>query len=129
MKVIPIWIIVMIVSVMFMSTVIGMQIYAPGQTRGQIQSSEFMITSEQTSFHGPNKIVVKLTLSNTDSTNPHSADVTVFLLNSSGNKLMNVTYQTGVVAASGTVSNMTVFDESNIVLSYTSTFIQVMDTN
>ena len=131
-KVIPVWIAITIIIIMFTGSVVGMQIYAisiehVSLFNGQIQSSEFTITNEQTAFHGLNKIVVKLTLTNIDTLNSHSANVTIFLLDSNGNTIMNESYLTGVISASGTVSNKTTFIETNIVSSYTSTFIQIMD--
>ena len=131
-KSVPIWLTIVIIVVLLMTSVAGMQIYAltiehVSLFGGQIQSSEFTIVSEQTSFHGPNKIVVKLILSNTDPTNAHSANVTVFLLNSAGNTLYNESYLTGIVPASGTVSNTTTFTETNVTKLYASTFVQIMD--
>lgn len=131
-KVIPVWIAITIIIIMFTGSVVGMQIYAisiehVSLFNGQIQSSEFTIISEQTTFHGLNKIVVKLTLSNTDNTNSHSANVTISLLNSNGNTIMNESYLTGIISASNTVSNTTTFTETGIVSSYTSTFVQIMD--
>lgn len=131
-KVIPVWIAITIIIIMFTGSVVGMQIYAisiehVSLFNGQIQSSKFTIISEQTTFHGLNKIVVKLTLSNTDNTNSHSANVTISLLNSNGNTIMNESYLTGIISASNTVSNTTTFTETGIVSSYTSTFVQIMD--
>ena len=131
-KSMPIWLVAVIIAVMLTGSVAGMQIYAltiehVSLFGGQIQSSEFTITSEQTSFHGPNKIVVKLTLSNTDNTNPHIATVTIFLLNSAGNSIMNESYSTGSVIAGGTVSNTTSFSGIGITSEYVSTFVQIMD--
>ena len=131
-KSVSIWFTIVIIVVLLMTSVAGMQIYVltiehVSLFGGQIQSSEFTIISEKTSFHGPNKIVVKLTLSNMDSTNAHSANVTIFLLNSAGNALYNESYLTGIVPASGTVSNTTVFFETDITTAYSSTFVQVMD--
>ena len=131
-KSVSIWFTIVIIVVLLMTSVAGMQIYVltiehVSLFGGQIQSSEFTIISEKTSFHGLNKIVVKLTLSNMDSTNAHSANVTIFLLNSAGNALYNESYLTGIVPASGTVSNTTVFFETDITTAYSSTFVQVMD--
>ena len=131
-KVIPVWIAIIIIIIMFTGSVVGMQIYAisiehVSLFNGQIQSSEFTIINEQTTFHGLNKIVVKLTLSNTDTLNSHSANVTIFLLDSNGNTIMNESYLTGIISASNTISNTTTFTETGIVSSYTSTFIQIID--
>lgn len=131
-KLMSIWLVAVIIAVMLTGSVAGMQIYAltiehVSLFGGQIQSSEFTITNEQTSFHGMNKIVVKLTLSNTDNTNPHTATVTIFLLNSAGNSIMNGSYLTGSVIAGGTVSNTTSFSGAGITSEYVSTFVQIMD--
>ena len=95
----------------------------------QITASEFSITSSGMSVNGPNKVTVKLTLTNTDTVNSHSADVTVELLNSSSDQITNSTQSTGIVAASQSISLSFVFKASNIAAETTNYFVVVSDTS
>lgn len=95
----------------------------------QITSSEFSITTSGMNINGPNKITVKLTLTNTDTTNSHSADVTVELLNASSDQITNSTQNTGTVSASQSVSLSFVFKAPNIASETTNYFVVVSDTS
>lgn len=131
-RVIPVWLVVIILLMMGVVVAIAVtelpsehiSLFGVGVT-----SSVFTITSTDTSFHGPNKITVKMVLSNTDVTNSHSADVTVWLVDASGNNIMNETLPTGSVAGGGSVSLTFSFSSSGITAEYGSTFIQIKDTS
>ncbi len=129
---VPLWIVVIIVLMMGVAAAVVIT-ELPSEHISlfgvNVASSVFTITSTDTTFHGPNKITVKLTLTNTDTVNSHSADVTVWLLDNSGNGIMNSTQSTGVVAASGTVSLVFTFNQAGITAAYGSTFIQIKDTS
>jgi hypothetical protein len=63
---------------------------------------------------GPNRVDVPITLRNTDTASAHSADVTVQLLDASGNVIAEQTQSTGSVAANGTWSYTFTFTGSGI---------------
>lgn len=131
-KVIPVWLVIIIILMMGVAVAIAItelpseHISIFGEN---IEPSVFSITSYSTSFHGSNKITVKLTLFNTDSTNSHSADVTVYLEAANGDNIMNETLPTGTVTAGGSVSLTFVFTQASITAEYNSTFIQIKDTS
>ena len=134
-KSIPLWVVVaLVIGASFGTTAAAMTIFQiPIEHISLFQSqqaaSNFNIQSQVTRFHGPNKVVVHLTLTNTDSSNSHSANVTVSILNSSGNEILDEAQLTGTVAASGSVTLTYTFDQAGITDSYGSTFVQVSDTN
>ncbi|MHB8567313.1 MAG: hypothetical protein ACYC7D_10395 [Nitrososphaerales archaeon] len=97
--------------------------------QSQQASSNFNILSQNTQFHGPNKVTVQLKISNTDGSSPHSANVTVSLLDSSGNELLVQAQLTGTVAASSSVTLTYSFSQSGLTNSYGSTFVQVEDSS
>ena len=94
---------------------------------GQVAASNFIVQSQNVQFQGPNKMKITVTLLNTDTTNSHSANVTVSALNSSGNVLASSSQLTGTVAASGTVTLTYTLSQTGISAAYASTFIQVED--
>jgi hypothetical protein len=71
---------------------------------------------------------VPLTLRNTDTANAHAADVTVQLLDASGNVIAEQTVSTGSVAANGTWSHNYVFTGANIASQVQSVMIIVRQT-
>lgn len=133
-KIIPLWVVAIIIVVTLLGSATAMQIYALSIEKvslfgGQTQSSEFTIMTEQTDFHGMNKIVIKLSIKNTDTVNSHSANVTVYLLDSNSNNIMNISEQTGVVSAGSTISLTFDFVQTGITSQFSSSFIQIKDTS
>lgn len=80
------------------------------------QPSDFNVTSLSTVFLGRNRVVITLELRNIDSEH-HYANVTVQLLNTAGNMLMEQVSDTGNVSAGETFSDMFSFTYGAIVLS------------
>ena len=129
---IPIWLVVVLVLVAGVGTSAAMTIglIPPVHIslfQSQQSASNFNVLSENNQFQGPNKLTVKLTLQNTDVANPHSANVTISILDSSGNELYAEFQLTGTVAASSSIALVFTFSDPGVTASYGSTFVQVTD--
>ncbi len=81
-------------------------------------ASNFTIQSFKTKPQGNNKLIIDITLDNQDSGSAHQANVTVNLINATGDEFMNLTLATGSVAASGSVALNFVFNQANVVTDY-----------
>jgi len=75
--------------------------------------TDFTIQSFSLSPRGPNRVIVAVTLKNNDAV-AHTADVTVQLLDASGEVIAEQTQSTGPVAANGTWSHTFTFTGSGI---------------
>jgi hypothetical protein len=95
---------------------------------GQIQDTNFDVTGIDTKVKGPNKIEITLTLKNLDTT-AHSATVTLQLLDSNGNVIVENTQQTGSVAGGAEWTYTFSFTQSNLVSAYDRPFLQVKQTS
>ena len=97
---------------------------------GQVSDSDFAIDNISTDFVSSNKIRIKLTIRNTD-TSIHSANVTVTLLNSTGDMIsiggvdMVESQLTGDITGSGTTDLTFNFEAAGLVSEYQSNFIEI----
>jgi hypothetical protein len=85
-----------------------------GLWQSTFADTSFTIQSFRLNPRGPNRVDVQLTLRNTDASSAHSADVTVQLLDASGNVIADQTQSTGSVAANGTWSYTFIFTGAGI---------------
>jgi hypothetical protein len=90
--------------------------------------TSFVLQSFSLTPKGPNRVDVPLTLRNTDTANARTADVTVQLLDASGNVIAEQTVSTGSVAANGTWSYTFTFTEAGIASQVQSVMIIVKQT-
>lgn len=84
----------------------------------QYANTDFSIASFDTKPQGNNKLTIDITFDNSDAVNPHFANVTVNLINATGDEFLNLTLATGSVAASGSVALSFVFNQANVVPNY-----------
>ena len=130
-KTVPLWVVILVIvslsSVVVAEDINVLPIEHISLWSGTTANSNFTIQDQIVHFHGPNKIVIKLTLLNNNA-NPSSADVTVFIEDSSGNNLMNETQSTGSVAGGSTVELNFDFTGTGISAEYASDFVEIVDT-
>jgi len=132
-KTVPLWVVILIV-VAFSTVVVAITItWLPEEHislwSGTTTPSNFTIQDQIIHFRGPNEIFIKLTLKNTYSapSTASTANVTVFIENSSGNNLMNETQSTGSVMSGSTVTLNFDFQGTGITAEYASDFIEIID--
>jgi hypothetical protein len=92
------------------------------------EGTSFTVQSFSLDPKGPNRVDVRLTLRNTDASNAHSADVTVQLLDASGNVIAEQTRSTGSVPANGTWTYTYTFTGAGITSQVQSVMIIVKQT-
>ncbi len=90
----------------------------------QTSVTDFSVSSFTSTPSGDNDLTIDLDLNN-DDTVTHQANVTVNILNSTGDEIANLTLATGSVAGSSLVSLQFVFAQANIVPDYDSAQIVV----
>jgi hypothetical protein len=100
-----------------------------GLWQSTFADTSFTIQSFSLRPRGPNRVDVQLTLGNTDTANAHSADVTVQLLDASGNVIADQTQSTGSVAANGTWTYTYTFTGTGITSQVHSVMIIVKQTD
>jgi len=93
---------------------------------GTTVPSNFTIEDQIVHFHGPNKVVIKLILLNTN-TAASIAEVTVFIEDSNGNNIVNETQSTGLVSGGNTVELNFDFISPGISQEYSSDFVEIID--
>jgi hypothetical protein len=98
-----------------------------GLWQSTFEDTSFTIQSFRLNPRGPNRVEVPLTLRNTD-TAAHTAEVTVQLLDASGNVIAEQTQSTGSVAANGTWSHTFIFTGTGITSQVHSVMIIVRQT-
>ncbi len=91
----------------------------------QTSVTDFSVSSFTSTPSGDNDLTIDLDLDNDDSGGAHQANVTVNIMNSTGDEIANLTLATGSVAALGLVSLQFVFAQANIVPDYDSAQIVV----
>lgn len=97
---------------------------------GQVSDSDFVIDNISTDFVSSNKVRVKLTIRNSDAST-HSANVTVTMLNSTGDMIsiggvdMVESQLTGDISGSGTTDLTFNFEAIALVSEYESNFIEI----
>ncbi len=87
--------------------------------------TDFTVSSFVSSPSGDNDLTIDVDLDNADAGGAHQANVTLNIMNSTGDEIANLTLATGSVAASGQVSLQFVFAQANIVTDYDSAQIVV----
>jgi hypothetical protein len=98
-----------------------------GLWQSTFEDTSFTIQSFRLNPRGPNRVEVPITLRNTD-TAAHTAEVTVQLLDASGNVIAEQTQSTGSVAANGTWSYTFIFTGAGITSQVHSVMIIVRQT-
>lgn len=91
---------------------------------GMIQDTQFNVVSLETKIKGPNKIEIILTIKNDDSS-PHSAIVTVQLLDNGNNIIQEETKGTGNVIGGGNWSETYSFLKTDLVSEYSRPFVVI----
>lgn len=86
--------------------------------QSQTSATDFTLSQFTMLPTGDNQINIDITLDNDDSGSAHFANVTVQLLDSSGDHILNSTQATGSVAASSSVVLNYVFTQSGLVAQY-----------
>ena len=94
--------------------------------QGSYANSHFTIDSFITHASSPNKIIITVKLTNTD-TASHSANVTIYLYDSSGTELTHQTQQTGNI--DGGKSTILIYIFNVDVSKYDHPFIEIHDTS
>ncbi len=90
----------------------------------QYQSTDFSLTTFDTRPQSANRIVIDITLTNND-VSTHYANVTVYVLNATGDEILNQTAATGAVAGGGTWVNSFSFNQAGIVNDYEDSLVVV----
>ncbi len=91
----------------------------------QTLGTDFTVSSFTSTPSGTRKVDIVLKLDNDDTVNPHQANVTVNILNSTGGEIATLTKDAGSVAASGQVTLTFKFNQPNLVAEYESAQIVV----
>ena len=126
-RAVPVWLLVLLVASSAFATalvIMSLPTQRVGLWSGQVAPTDFTITEFDVKYEGPHKIVVTVTVKNTDS-KTHSAEVTVQLLDSQGNVILEETKATGDVAAGGTWTGEYVFVKTNLVSEYDRPFVVI----
>jgi len=131
-KSVPLWL-VLIILISGTAAALTLYTLTPEKIslfKGEITDSDFVVDNLVTKTKGLNKIVVKVTLRNTDTAN-HEANVTVALLDSNGDIIvingveMELTISTGNVTGGDTVKLTFTFTGANLVSVYESYLIEI----
>jgi hypothetical protein len=126
-----------VIAILLLSTIItvsALTIYSSTIEKiniwgGQIQDTDFTLDSTSSKVKGQNKVEVTIEVTNSDSVDPHEADVTVQLLDSSGDLLIEETKSTGSVAASATWTSMYILILTDLVSLYDAPYVIVYQTD
>jgi len=124
---VPVWLLVLLVASSAFATaltIMSLPTQRVGLWSGQVAGTDFTITDFHVKYKGPNKIVVTVTVKNTDS-KTHSAEVTVQLLDSQGNVILEETKATGDVKGKETWTGEYVFVKTSLVSEYDRPFVVI----
>jgi len=124
---VPVWLLVLLVASSAFATaltIMSLPTQRVGLWSGQVAGTDFTITDFHVKYKGPHKIVVTVTVKNTDS-KTHSAEVTVQLLDSQGNVILEETKATGDVKGKETWTGEYVFVKTNLVSEYDRPFVVI----
>jgi len=127
---VPLWLVIVLLLATVTLTATALTVWMLQVERiniweGQIQDTDFTVIEIDTKIKGKHRIDITLALKNNDASNTHSADVTVQLLDSNGNVILEQTVNTGDVVAGGTWSYTFTFTQNNLVSQYDRPFIIV----
>ena len=126
---IPLWLVILLIasSVIVTTaaiTIFMLQVEYINIWGGSVQDTQFSVVTLETSIKGPNKIEIVLTIRNDDSS-VHSASVTVQLLDSGDNIILEETKMTGDVMGAGDWSGTYSFTKTGLVAEYTKPFVVI----
>ena len=131
-KSIPLWIVILCFMFSITSsvalTISSLDSITVGIWGSRVENTEFSITDYNVKHKGPKKLEVYLEITNTDSENVHVANITVQLLDSNENILLEETKNTDSIAANGIWSNTFIFERTDINSQYDEVFIEIMHT-
>ena len=131
-KSIPLWIVILCfmfsISSALALTINSLNSITVGIWESRVENTEFSITDYNVKHKGPKKVEVYLEITNTDSENTHTANVTVQLLDENEDILLEETKDTGSIAASGIWSSTFIFEQTDISSQYEEVFIEILHT-
>ena len=131
-KSIPLWIVILCfmfsISSSVALTISSLDSITVGIWESRVENTEFSITDYNVNHKGPKKIEVYLEITNMDTENVHVANVTVQLLDSNGDILLEETKNTDSIAVNGIWSNTFIFEQTDINSQYAEVFIEIMHT-
>lgn len=127
--VLPLWLLISLVVIPTVMVASGLIIYTFAVQKielweGQVQDTDFSVTRFDIKIQGKNRVGVFLELTNIDAAT-HSANVTLQLLDSLGNVIVEDYALTGDVAGAGTWSHNFAFMQNGLVEQYTSHFMVI----
>ena len=120
----PLWLVLLLVAVVACAVAVQVVVEKLGLWRGVVAAPHFTLVELSTTIRGLNRVDVKVTLRNTD-TSTHSANVTVQLLDRDGEVVAEQFQLTGDVAGGAEWSYVFVFKEKGIVERYDSVLVVV----
>jgi hypothetical protein len=127
-KCIPLW---LVISAIIVTGVLALTItpitIRLGLWSVVTEATHIRVEGAVTSFRGPNTAVVVLTLKNYDESAPHTANVTVQVLDANGNVVAECSKE--LTISPGNVETATfTFTKSNIAQEYSSVFVVIRET-
>jgi len=128
-KSVPIWIVALLLAASVVSTAAALTIRTLQIERiniwsGQIQDTDFTITGIETKMKGKHRIEISLTIKNNDESNKHTAKITVQLLDSNGEVVVDGTANLKI-EAKGTVTQEFKFHKENLVSQYSQLMVVI----
>ena len=131
-KSIPLWIVILCfmfsISSSVALTINSLDTITVGIWESRVENTEFSITDYNVKHKGPKKVEVYLEITNTDSENAHTANVTIQLLDENEDVLIEETKDTGSIATNGIWSNTFIFEQTDISSQYQEIFIEILNT-
>ena len=132
-KKIPLWLTLVLALASIASTAAALTIYMLNIEEidlwgGRYQHTKFTVTYFETKIKGKNKIEIALTLKNTGS-KTHSAVVTVQLLDSNGDVILESETTTGDVSGGDSWTHKFTFYQKDLVSQYDQPFLVIKQTS
>ena len=130
---IPLWLTTVIMVASIVSTAAALTIYMLTIEEidlwgGQYQHTKFTVTSFETKIKGKNKVEITLTLKNTGS-QTHSATVTMQLLESNGDVILESEANTGDISGGDSWTYKFTFYQKDLVSQYDQPFLVIEQTS
>ncbi len=131
-KSIPLWIVILCfmfsISSSVALTINSLDSITVGIWESRVENTEFSITDYNVKHKGPKKIEIYLEITNTDSENAHTANVTIQLLDENEDVLIEETKDTASIITNGIWSNTFIFEQTDISSQYQEVFIEILNT-
>ena len=129
-KSVPLWVIaiVMVLSAGVLVAAVNFGSVSPEKLSlysASSSPSSFKVSQYAVTFQSYNVMTANVLLTNTDNAASHQANVTLTMLDSSGNVITTTSQLTSSIAPGATSSLDFVFSKTNITLSYNSAFISI----